>query len=133
MPATTGTLRSPQFVGPRLLLGIAHLFGIIEREGEMNPAVRAVTNPGAFRCKADLITFLSVPDRFGVPVHPFCAASEEFLREPLSVFSHRQRPLMTPISLMAKNFNSKFGACSVIWVRFLAMSIEADTPAGQAA
>jgi hypothetical protein len=40
---------------------------------------------------------------------------------------------MTPISPMAKNFNSKVGVCSVIWVRFLAMAIEADKLAGQAA
>jgi hypothetical protein len=87
--------RSPQFVGPRLFLGIAHLFGIIEREGEVNPAVWAVTNPGAFRRKADLVTFVSVPDRFSVPVHPFCAASKEFIREPLSVFSVDNAPYDT--------------------------------------
>jgi hypothetical protein len=89
------SLRLAQFVSPGLLLGIAHLFSIIERAGEMNPAIRSVTDPGAFRCETDLIAFVSVPDRFGVPVHPFCAAPKEVIRAPLSVFSRRQRPYDT--------------------------------------
>ena len=48
----------------------------------MNPTVRAVGNPIAFRRKADLIAFICVPDRFAAPVHRLCASSKEGLDHP---------------------------------------------------
>jgi hypothetical protein len=72
----------------------------------MNPTIRSVTDPGAFRCEADLIAFVSVPDRFGVPVHPFFAAPKEVKEHPfLSLAVDNAH--MTLISLMAKNFYAK--------------------------
>ena len=41
----------------------------MERDGDMVPTVRAVANPKAIGGKLDLITFVSVPDRFAGPVH----------------------------------------------------------------
>src|ERR1700722_15637062 len=58
-----------QFVDSHLLLGIAHLFRLIERVGEVNPTVRAVSNPMALRGKVDLVAFIRVPDRFAAPIH----------------------------------------------------------------
>ena len=54
----------PQVVGPDLLPGIAHLLRIVERDGEMNPTVRAISDPIAFRRKVDLVAFVRIPDRF---------------------------------------------------------------------
>jgi hypothetical protein len=53
----------------------------------MNPTVRAVGNPIAFRRKVDLIAFICVPDRFAAPVHLLCASSKEGLDHPFPVFN----------------------------------------------
>jgi hypothetical protein len=67
-------LGPPQYVGPSLLLRIAHLFGIIERNCEMNPTIRAVANPVTFRGKVNLIALICVPDCFAAPVHRLCGS-----------------------------------------------------------
>jgi hypothetical protein len=41
----------------------------MERDGDMNPAIGTVTYPKAVGGKLDLITFVSVPDRFAGPIH----------------------------------------------------------------
>lgn len=86
-------LRLPQFVGPYFLLGIAHLFRVMERDGEMNPAIRAVTNPIAIGGKLNLIAFVRVPDRFAGPIHLLCASSKEASKIAYLVFSLIPVPL----------------------------------------
>ena len=79
----------------------------------MNPTVRAVGNPIAFRRKVDLIAFICVPDRFAAPVHRLCASSKEGLDHPFLSLTLYQCP-MTPISLIAKNFNRQVASCSPV-------------------
>jgi hypothetical protein len=43
----------------------------------MNPTIRAVTNPVAFRCKVDPVAFIRVPNRFAGPIHRLCASPKK--------------------------------------------------------
>ena len=103
-------LRLPQVVCPDLLPGVADLFRVIERDSGMNPTIRAVTDPMAFRRKVDLIALIRVPDRFAAPIHRLSASKAGPSKRPLFSLRLCGSVHMTLISLSAKIISGHFGS-----------------------
>jgi hypothetical protein len=89
----------------------------------MNPTIRAVANPIAFRCKVNLVTFICVPDRFAAPVHRLCNSSKKKRLEILLLsFLSFCSASMTHIFRIAKNINWQLGSLEKQTVKTICQS-----------